>query len=93
MKLSSYRFRPSIVSAIWGMEDLGRNFGTLMLAPSMGTSIFSYIYAFVSESHTKPGSICIGRHCWYLTFRISALMSLVSLSLSIILWIRWKGRL
>ncbi|KAF8628413.1 hypothetical protein AX15_003935 [Amanita polypyramis BW_CC] len=56
---------PSIVSAIWGTRDLGRNFGILMLATFTGTSIFSYLYAFVSESHSKHGTICIGRCCCY----------------------------
>ena len=89
---NSHWFRPSILSAIWGMDDVGRNFGILMMSPFAGTSVFSYMYAFISQSHSS-GGICIGRGCWRLTFWISAITSLTSASLGVILWLRWKGRL
>ena len=88
----SHWFRPSILSAIWGMDDVGRNFGFLMMSPFLGTSVFSYMYAFISQFHSS-GGICIGRGCWRLTFWISAITSLTSASLGVILWLRWKGRL
>lgn len=84
---------PSIVSAIWGMDDLGGNFGILMNAPFAGTTIFSYLYALVSQAHTKADGMCIGSSCWQLTFWISAGTSLISLGLSVNLWQKWRGRL
>ncbi|KAF8636738.1 hypothetical protein AX17_003541 [Amanita inopinata Kibby_2008] len=84
---------PSIVSVIWGADNVGRNFGILMLATFTGTPVFSYIYAFVSQSHTTANGLCIGRGCWHLTFWICCGTSLASFLLSIMMWIRWKGRL
>jgi MFS family permease len=88
-----FAIMPSIVSAIWGMENLGRNFGILMTAPLVGTSLFSYLYAFVSESHTTADGVCAGRLCWLLTFQIGAAMSFISFALTVVLWFRWRGLL
>ncbi|PFH50680.1 hypothetical protein AMATHDRAFT_60672 [Amanita thiersii Skay4041] len=85
---------PSIVSAIWGIESFGRNFGLLMFAPFMGTPFFSYIYAFIAQSNKPADSnICYGRGCWQATFWIGHAVSLMAVSISITLWFRWKGRL
>jgi len=84
---------PSIVSAIWGMSDLGRNFGIITYAPFLGTPLFSYLYAFVSASNSGGKNICEGVVCWQMTFWISAGTSILSFLGSIVLWTIWKGRL
>lgn len=86
---------PSIVSSVWGLSNLGRNFGLLTYAPFMGTPLFSYLYAFVSASHVTPANdgTCKGRECWQLTFAVTCGASVLSLLSSIYLWKRWKGRM
>ncbi|TFK29833.1 hypothetical protein FA15DRAFT_663109 [Coprinopsis marcescibilis] len=81
---------PSITSSIWGMKNLGRNFGVLMYAPFVGNPIFSYLYAFISESHASEGSICQGRVCWQTTFNVAVLTCILSLLITFILGGRWK---
>lgn len=93
---------PSIVSSVWGLSNLGRNFGILTYAPFIGTPLFSYLYAFVSASHVagdaggEDGSddaiVCKGVSCWQLTFATTTVAAMVSLLLSAVLWRRWKGR-
>lgn len=83
---------PSIVSAIWGVPNLGRNFGIITYAPFIGTPLFSYLYALVSASNSKK-DICEGIVCWRMTFWISAGTSMLSFFGSIVLWMKWKGRL
>lgn len=85
-------FSPSIVSAIWGVPNLGRNFGIITYAPFIGTPLFSYLYALVSVSNSKK-DICEGIVCWRMTFWISAGTSMLSFFGSIVLWMKWKGRL
>ncbi|KAF9453242.1 MFS general substrate transporter [Macrolepiota fuliginosa MF-IS2] len=84
---------PSIVSSIWGLKNLGRNFGILMYAPFIGTPMFSYFYAFVSQSHTTGGGICRGPECWQTTFRVATVTSLLALAIATTLWRQWRGRL
>ncbi|PPR02201.1 hypothetical protein CVT24_011428 [Panaeolus cyanescens] len=91
---SVFTILPSIISAMWGIENVARNFGILMYAPFTGTPAFSYIYAFISEAHTQPGTrICQGVSCWYSTFLFCASTSLLSLVASLILWKRWHGKI
>ncbi|TDL27362.1 MFS general substrate transporter [Rickenella mellea] len=91
---------PSIVSSIWGLSNLGRNFGVLTYAPFIGTPLFSYLYAFVSVAHVEERDrssnvgdvVCKGVRCWQLTFSLASFAATVSLIASLVLWKRWKGR-
>ena len=86
--------RPSLISSIWGLSNLGRNFGIITYAPFVGTPIFSYLYAFVSAGHTNTGqgSVCKGVECWQPTFWIGFAGALVALCGSGVLWRQWKGK-
>ena len=83
---------PGIVSSVWGLSNLGRNFGIITYAPFIGTPFFSYLYAFVSASHATDGEVCKGTQCWRLTFAVTTIASLSAFVVSIVLWRRWKGR-
>ncbi|KAF8522205.1 MFS general substrate transporter [Hysterangium stoloniferum] len=97
---SIFTVLPSLVASIWGTATLARNFGLITYSPFIGTSIFSYLYAFVAsaavETQDKDGysaGACVGKRCWRLTFIICAASGLVATSLSGALWKRWRGRL
>ncbi|KAH8117341.1 MFS general substrate transporter [Phellopilus nigrolimitatus] len=84
---------PGIVSGVWGLPNLGRNFGIITYAPFLGTPLFSYLYAFVTAAHTSESEgVCTGARCWRLTFGISIAAATTSLLVSVGLWKRWKGR-
>lgn len=81
---------PSILSAIWGANNLGRNFGMMTYAAFAGTPFFSYLYAYIAEHHSEDG-VCKGAQCWSLTFWV-ATGAVISGSLaSGVLWRRWRG--
>jgi len=92
---------PSLVSSIWGLSNLGRNYGIITYAPFLGTPAFSYLYAFISAAHV-PGpdtgsdsnqdGVCHGPACWTLTFEVSALAAALACGMSVYLWRAWKGR-
>ncbi|CAA7271802.1 unnamed protein product [Cyclocybe aegerita] len=84
---------PSLISSLWGMQNMARNFGFMMYAPFIGTPVFSYMYAFISASHAQPGEMCTGRSCWQLTFYFAIGTSIIALFASFTLWSRWRGRI
>ncbi|TFK54969.1 MFS general substrate transporter [Heliocybe sulcata] len=86
-------FTVIILSSIWGVENMARNFGIISYAPFVGTSLFSYLYAFVSASHAPGDGICQGASCWRLTFWVAAGSSIIAFCGSLYLWRAWKGRL
>jgi len=88
---SVFNILPGILSSIWGIQNLGRNFGILALSPLLGTPTFSLLYSYVAASHTD-GGICEGIHCWRLTFWINAGCGVFAFALSLLLWNRWKDR-
>ncbi|KAI0928599.1 hypothetical protein AcW2_004559 [Taiwanofungus camphoratus] len=84
---------PSIISAIWGPPNQGRNFGFVSYTCFVGTTAFCYLYAFVAAQHTAPGEgVCHGTQCWYLTFWLSAGTGMVSTCLCTLLRRKWKVR-
>lgn len=86
---------PSLVSSIWGLSNLGRNYGILLYAPFLGTPTFSYLYAFISAAHVSESNqdgVCRGPACWTLTFEASTLAAALACGMSVYLWRAWKGR-
>ena len=90
---------PSLVSSIWGLSNLGRNSGIITSAPFLGTPAFSYLYAFISDSHvsdvgseSNQAGVCYGPACWTSTFEVSALAAALACGASVYLWRAWKGR-
>ncbi|KAI9065126.1 MFS general substrate transporter [Trametes sanguinea] len=90
---STFTVLPGVLSSIWGLPNLGRNFGIISYTAFVGTTIFSYLYAFIAERHVPPGeNACIGVGCWQSTFWISAATSLVACCSALVLWKKWKHR-
>ncbi|KAI5987318.1 MFS general substrate transporter [Pisolithus marmoratus] len=84
---------PSLVSSIWGIHNLGRNYGILINAPFFGTPTFSYLYAFVAAAHAPAdGGMCTGVQCWRATFGVSAGVAALALVATLRLWKAWRGK-
>jgi len=90
----AFTILPSLVSSIWGLSNLGRNYGIMTYAPFLGTPSFSYLYAFISDagSASSLDGVCRGTACWTLTFEVSALAATLACVTSVYLWRAWKGR-
>ena len=81
------------MSSIWGLNHLGRNFGYISYAAFVGTTVFSYLYAFIASRHVVPGqAACDGVKCWQSTFGISIGTSLLACFAAFVLWKQWKAR-
>ncbi|KIJ16685.1 hypothetical protein PAXINDRAFT_10393 [Paxillus involutus ATCC 200175] len=95
---------PSLVSSVWGISNLGRNYGIITYAPFLGTPFFSYLYAFVAAAHSPTAEggrggaengaagVCTGPRCWLLTFETSAVVITAALGVTLYLWRAWKGK-
>ncbi|KZT68203.1 MFS general substrate transporter, partial [Daedalea quercina L-15889] len=84
---------PSILSSIWGAPNQGRNFGFVSYICFFGTTAFSYLYAFVADSHTSTGAgVCQGVQCWQTTFWLSSAASLLATCFTVVLYRKWKSR-
>ncbi|KAH0826915.1 MFS general substrate transporter [Lanmaoa asiatica] len=95
----AFTILPSLVSSIWGLQNVGRNFGMLTYAPFLGTPVFSYLYAFIAAAHisdsgseSSQDGACHGPACWTLTFEVNALAAALAFGASVYLWRAWKGR-
>ncbi|KAJ7685074.1 MFS general substrate transporter [Mycena polygramma] len=90
---ATFTVLPSIIASVWGTHRAGRNFGIVVYAPLTGTTVFSSLYAFISDSayHTPTDGICRGSSCWRTTFRIAGGLQVVAILWSLILWRGWKG--
>ncbi|CDO72862.1 hypothetical protein BN946_scf185002.g47 [Trametes cinnabarina] len=90
---STFTVLPGILSSIWGLPNLGRNFGIISYTAFVGTTIFSYIYAFIAARHVPPGeNACVGTECWRTTFWASTAASLVACCAALVLWKKWRHR-
>ncbi|KAJ7774706.1 MFS general substrate transporter, partial [Mycena metata] len=90
---ATFTVLPSIISSVWGTQNAGRNFGFVVFAPLTGTTIFSYLYAFISAHHSPSEGLCRGPSCWQTTFWISAGFQVMAILGAVILWRGWKGML
>ncbi|RPD66294.1 MFS general substrate transporter [Lentinus tigrinus ALCF2SS1-7] len=90
---ATFTVLPGILSSIWGLKNLARNFGIVSYTAFAGTTIFSYLYAFVAARHVSPSeTACIGKECWRSTFWISTGTSVVAFSAAFVLWRQWRAR-
>jgi MFS family permease len=77
---------PGLVATLWGARDAGRNFGLVSYAPFLGTPVFTYLYAFVSDHARGRDTICHGVGCWQTTFRVCATAAGVAAFAALLLW-------
>ncbi|KAI0314268.1 MFS general substrate transporter [Amylostereum chailletii] len=87
----TFTILPSILSAVWGPTNMGRNFGIITYAAFVGTPFFSYLYAFVADHNSTGSGVCKGVQCWQFTFWVCVGTSVASCAGSGLLWRRWKG--
>ncbi|OJT14597.1 hypothetical protein TRAPUB_8843 [Trametes pubescens] len=90
---TTFTVLPGVLSSIWGLPNLGRNFGIISYTAFVGTTVFSYIYAFVAARHVAPGeNACAGVQCWRATFWVGTATSLLACGAALFLWRRWRHR-
>lgn len=89
---STFTILPSLLSSVWGIENLARNFGVLIYAPFIGTPAFSYLYAFNAASHSNDGVICKGVECWSTTFSWYTAVAIIACGVTGYLWRSWRDQ-
>jgi MFS family permease len=87
---------PGLVSSMWGARNAARNFGAISYAPFVGTPLFTYLYAYISDRGRgvgDGGAICEGTHCWRDTFVVCAGAACLATLTSVGLWRKFKSQL
>ncbi|ORY26479.1 major facilitator superfamily domain-containing protein [Naematelia encephala] len=95
-----FTLTPAIVSAHFGATNFGLAWGMISYFPALGSVIFSYLYALLSQAHvdqdthsagrTEEPAFCYGPECFRATFWISAACCLVASVGLGILGRRWR---
>ncbi|KAG7192638.1 putative monocarboxylate transporter mch1 [Scheffersomyces spartinae] len=86
---------PTVIASIWGVDLLGSTWGSFMVAPAIGSIIYSLSYGNQVDGHcvSIKGQNLIGQYCLSQYFKISGLSMMFSVLLLIIAWRRyWVSR-
>ena len=77
---------------IWGEANFGRNFGMMAYAPFVGTSLWTYLFAFNVDRESGGGKeICMGKKGWSVTFEVCSTVLLLTMISIVGLWRRWHS--
>ncbi|EPS39276.1 hypothetical protein H072_6895 [Dactylellina haptotyla CBS 200.50] len=93
-----FTLSPTIVSVVWGVENLATNWGIIAMLPAGGASAFGLLFASVydteagrqnSGDHGLGDGLCFGLRCYQNSFAGMAGSCLVA----IVLWMwAWRGK-
>ena len=62
---AAFALIPLLVSAVWGVENFGTNWGILATMPAIGATIWSALYSAGYQAGVKEGDhLCFGPQCW-----------------------------
>ncbi|EXB42056.1 putative transporter MCH1 [Morus notabilis] len=90
---SQWSLMPTITSEIFGVAHMGTIFNTITIASPVGSYIFSvrvigYIY---DKEASGEGNICVGKHCFVLSFLIMASATLFGSLAALSLFFRTRN--
>ncbi|RXK42690.1 hypothetical protein M231_00246 [Tremella mesenterica] len=89
---SLFTLSPAIVSAHFGPTNFGLAWGMVSYFAALGSVLFSYLYAFISESQAEQLSPtqCYGPHCFRTTLYVSAICCVGSAIGFVFIGRRWN---
>ncbi|KAJ6264926.1 hypothetical protein Dda_1079 [Drechslerella dactyloides] len=93
-----FTLSPTIVSVVWGVENLATNWGIIAMLPAGGASVFGLLFALVYDSeagrqnsgeHGLGTGLCFGLKCYQGSFAGMAASCLLAIGLW--MW-AWRGK-
>lgn len=76
---------PTIIASIWGVDLMGSTWGSFMVAPAVGSILFSLL-------HGEQKDACEGEGCLNTYFRITGTSMVLSFVCIVIVWQMWRKR-
>ncbi|CUM66794.1 uncharacterized protein PRCAT00004476001 [Priceomyces carsonii] len=73
---------PTIVATVWGIDIMGSTWGSFMVAPAIGSVIYSLAYGWRVDQSNRPTKECLNSF-----FEITSLGMLISL---VIIFLTWR---
>lgn len=90
---SAFSLVPILISAVWGVENFGTNWGVVAMVPALGAAAWSLIYSRGYQDAMAPGeSQCRGWECygfWAIGCTVSVWVAVVGWMFA---WRGWKRR-
>lgn len=87
---------PIIISAVWGVDNFGTNWGLAVVAPAAGAALWSAIYSTIYQHEIRPSPQddirCYGPDCYNATFAGMTVASLLAMVLWGLAWRTWNSR-
>lgn len=90
----------SITSELFGPNSVGVNHNILITNIPIGSLVYGFLAAIVYDSNVSSGIgignvvsdsvVCMGRHCYFLTFVLWGCVSVVGLAASVLLFLRTR---
>ncbi|KAF3925759.1 hypothetical protein ABW20_dc0100708 [Dactylellina cionopaga] len=93
-----FTLAPTIVSVVWGVENLATNWGIIAMLPAGGATVFGFLFAYVYDSeagiqngdaHGLGEGLCFGLKCYQRSFAGMAASCMAAIGLW--LW-AWRGK-
>lgn len=82
---------PTMIAKVWGVKSFGTNWGLFIIAPALGSLIFSLLFASVYEEYGSDVGVCIGSECYEWTFILTGTGFFCAAIFVFALWhYRWK---
>ena len=89
---SQWSLMPTITSEIFGVGHMGSIFNTITIASPVGSYIFSVrVVGYIYDKEASEGSICIGTHCFMLSFLIMASATVLGSLAALVLFFRTRN--
>lgn len=61
---ASFALVPLLISAVWGVQNFGTNWGIVATAPALGATVWSSLYSVEYQAHVDGSELCYGRECF-----------------------------
>ncbi|EWC45653.1 hypothetical protein DRE_05214 [Drechslerella stenobrocha 248] len=93
-----FTLAPTIVSVVWGVENLATNWGVIAMLPAGGASVFGLLFALIYDSeaerqnngdHGLGNGLCFGLKCYQGSF--AGMVASCMIAIGLWMW-AWRGR-
>ena len=78
----AWSLNPAMLGDMFGTRYFGRNWGWLILGLSVGGLVLQAAYGVLYDAQVNTNKQCYGKHCFFWSFIIAVILSLVSVLLN-----------
>ena len=61
---AAFALVPLLISAVWGVQNFGTNWGVVAMMPALGATVWSAFYSIGYQAHVDESGLCFGHECF-----------------------------